>query len=283
MPHEPPCLPRAVPWFSGTHRRWWAKARSASLDPALQSWNASRSFKVWHFQGRALPVKEVTVHSEPLDSGSRLLSWTVGPGAAVLLVVNVPAGATLVARGFSGPDGTGHAVDEESVAGLVSNRSFVLFGSPVASVVLFGTGTVTSVRVVPIDAFINDPGWKLVETVGLPANEAFATTGYPMDPQGPVGAEQAPVHAAIDRVKRGTPDAGWNAITDRGTAVPAFAAPDSSQLVTKELRPLVSAVARMLETVSDPSRHAETSVPVTTSTSIGARRRGFRTLAEQGA
>lgn len=221
-------------------------------------------FKVWHFQGRALPVKEVTVHSEPLDSGSRLLSWTVGPGAAVLLVVNVPAGATLVARGFSGPDGTGHAVDEESVVGLTSNRALVLFGSPVASVVLLGTGTVASVRVVPIDAFINDPGWKLLETVGLPANEAFAATGYPMVPQGPVGAEQAPVNAAIDRVKRGTPDAGWNAITDRGTAVPAFVAPDSSQLVTKELRPLVSAVARMLETVSDPSKHAETSVPVTT-------------------
>lgn len=220
-------------------------------------------FKVWHFEGRALPVREVSVHSEPVDTGARLLSWTLGPGAAVLVVVTVPAGATLIVRGFSGPSGTGHAGDEETVVGPATNRSVVLFGSPVASVLLLGTGTITSARVVPIDAFINDPGWTLVETVGLPVTDAFAATGYPMDPQGPAGAERPPVDAAIERVKRGTPDAGWSALTDRGTPVPAFVAPDASHLVTKELRPLVDAVARMLEQVPDPSKHAAASFPIT--------------------
>ena len=220
-------------------------------------------FKVWHFQGGPLRVREVPMQSEPIDTGARLLSWTLGPGAAVQLIVNVPAGAALTLRGFTGPAGTGHAVDEETVTGPATNRSVVLFGSPVASVLLFGTGTISSTRVLPIDTFINDPGWTLVETVGLPANDAFASTGYPLDPQGPVGGELPPVDAAIRRVKRGTPDASWNALTDRGTAVPAFVAPDPSQLVTKELRPLVDTVARLLEQVADPAKHAEASYPIT--------------------
>lgn len=220
-------------------------------------------FKVWHFQGGPVRVQEVPMQSEPIDTGARLLSWTLGPGAAVQLIANVPAGAALTLRGFTGPAGTGHAVDEETVTGPATNRSVVLFGSPVASVLLFGTGTISSTRVVPIDTFINDPGWKLVETVGLPANDAFAATGYPLDPQGPVGGELPPVDAAIRRVKRGTPDAGWNALTDRGTAVPPFVAPDPSQLVTKELRPLVDTVARLLEQVSDPAKHAEASFLIT--------------------
>ena len=219
-------------------------------------------FKVWHFEGGRVPVQEVPVQSEPAEAGARLLSWNAGPAAAVQLIVNVPVGALLQLRAFTGPSGTGHAVDEESVPGPATNHSVVLFGSPVSSVRLAGTGTVTSTRIVPIHPFIDDDGWKLVETVGLPANEAFAATGYPLDPQGPVGAELPPVDAAIRRVERGTPDAGWSPVTDRGTAVPAFVPPDPSQLVTKELRPLVETIARLLADVPDPAKHAEASYPI---------------------
>lgn len=218
-------------------------------------------FNVWHFEGR-VPIREMSVQGSALDAGARLLSWTVGPGAAVLLVVTVPAGATFTLTGFSGPSASGHAVDEETVVGPVTNRSVVLFGSPVASVKLSGSGTIVSSRIVPIDAFVNDAGWKLVETVGLPAADEFATAGYPLTQQGPPGAQLAPVDAAINRVRRGTPDAGWNSVTDRGTAVPPHVTPDASQLVKKELRPLVGTVARMLESVSDPAAHAAASFPV---------------------
>jgi hypothetical protein len=219
-------------------------------------------FKVWHFEGR-VPTKEMSVSSQALDAGGRLLSWTIGPAAAVQLTVTVPAGASLALRGFSGAAGTGHCADEETVVGPATNRGIVLFGSPIASVTLTGTGTVSAARIVPIQAFVNEPGWKLVETVGLPATEAFATTGYPMDPQGPVGAERPPVEAAIARVLRGSPDAGWSGVTDRGTGVPGFVLPDPTQLVTKELTPLVAIVGRMLQDVSEPSKHALASYPVT--------------------
>jgi hypothetical protein len=231
----------------------WLLHSSVGLPRAL--------FHVWHFEGR-VPTRETAVSTRPLDTGERALSWAAGPAAAVQLNVNAPAGAILVLRGFSGAAGTGHAVDEDTVVGPATNRAVVLVGSPVASVLLIGSGTASVTRVVPIDTFVNDPGWRLVETVGLPVDDSFGPGGYPLDAQGPVGSERPPVDAAVTRVKVGTPDAGWDGVTDRGSAVPAFEAPDPTQLVTEELTPLLEMVRRLLEEVADPAGHADKFFPV---------------------
>jgi hypothetical protein len=174
--------------------------------------------------------------------------------------VNVPAGAALTLRGFTGPAGTGHAVDEETVVGPAQSVG-VLFGSPVASVLLFGTNHQLAAR--RPDRHVHQrSGLELVETVGLPADGAFAATGYPLDPQGRIGAELPPVDAAIRRVQRGTPDAGWNALTDRGCGA-AFRGAGCLTTGHQELRPLVENMARLLEQVSDPAKHAEVAFPIT--------------------
>jgi hypothetical protein len=235
-----------------TSLRWMLHA-SAGMPRAV--------FKVWRFPAR-LSVKEVTAKITALDvEAGRLVAWSDGPAAAVQLLVDVPAAATLGLRAFSGPEGSGHCVDEASVAGPVTGFPVVLLGSPVASVRLSGPGAVTNGRVVPIDALVNDPAWRLVETVGMPVNDAFASSGYPLGPQGPAGAEVPPVEAAIARVVRGTPDSGWSPITDRGTAVPVFVPPDPTHLVTKEADPLVRGIGRLLTDVADPANHAIKSYP----------------------
>jgi hypothetical protein len=218
-------------------------------------------FKVWHFPNR-LPVCEIPVKVSALDFGERMVAWTEGPAAALQLLVTVPAGASLVLSAFSGPGGAGRCVDEDTVAGPATDQAVTLVGNPVASVRLSGSGSVASGRIVPIAAFVNDPGWQLVETVGLPAGDGFAASGYPLDPQGPVGAEKPPIDAAIARLLRGTPDLGWSPLTDRGTPVPPFVSPDPVQLVTKEVAPLVRAIGQLLTDVADPAKHALKSYPV---------------------
>jgi hypothetical protein len=219
-------------------------------------------FHVWRFEGK-LSFKPTIVSQTHLGSG-RLLSWPEGPAAAVQLTLSVPAGSAVLSA-FSAARGAGHLVDQRIVAGPVAALTMTLAGSPVGSIVVEGNATINQTAVIPMNTLVNDPGWRLVERVGLPATSpAFDGSGYPLDPQGPVGSEVDPVEAATRRVKGGTPDTGWPATTDRGTSPEAFVAPDAELLVTKELRPLVDAVAELLRLVAEPSQQAEGEVSIAT-------------------
>jgi hypothetical protein len=213
-------------------------------------------FRVWRFGGK-IGNKTVATTQTSLGTGERVVSWAEGPAAAIALTVTVAAGARLVLRAHSGPLGTGHPVDEETVVGPVTNGSIVLLGSPVASVTASGTGTLnSSAAIISLTELVNAPGWVLLETVGLPVDKEFSGTGYPLDKQGPVGAEQEPVLAAMHRVKFGSPDTGWPNTTDRGTPVTPFVRPDEGVLVQEELKNVRKQVLTLLTEVSDPAEHA---------------------------
>jgi hypothetical protein len=213
-------------------------------------------FHVGRFEGE-VNFEDAEPIQEPIGGG-RLVSWADGRAAvAVELTLSVPGG-TVVLKAHSAARGAGHVVDERSIVGPVPSLTITLTGNPVASVTVMGAATILSVSIVPMQVFVNDPGWKLIETVGLPVSSLlFDASGYPLDPQGPVGAEVDPIDAAARRVKEGTPDVGWPANTDRGAAVTPFTPPDPAALVEKELAPLMEGVNEVFVRGVEPSRQAE--------------------------
>lgn len=218
-------------------------------------------FRVWRFEGKWSPVT-TTVAESRLDANRRLVRWTGGPAALVELNATLATGTQLVVRGHSGPYGAGHAVTEQTLYGPQSSVIVRLAGC-IGSVTLEGVGTIApSARITPLYPFVNDVGWRLLETVGLPADTGWGATGYPPDPQGVPGLERPPVDAAIRRVLEGTPDGGWPGITDRGTAVDAFQPPDPGALVHDELSVVREHVRTLLESVGNPAEHARFTMTV---------------------
>jgi hypothetical protein len=221
-------------------------------------------FRVWRFEGPVRPVP-VTAQRWHLATNRELITWSGGAAAAVLLKVSVPAGRRVTVRGHSRPLGSGRALVEESVTGPAADLDILLYGGPVASVTVHGLGAVSHrIYLVPLVDLINGPGWTLADTVGLPVDDSFSGTGYPLDAQGPPGALRPAMDAAIVRVANGTPDEGWPTATDRGTAVPPFTAPDPATLVLHELEEVRAHVRRLLAEVDDPREHQATrfDVPV---------------------
>jgi len=221
-------------------------------------------FHVWQFQGN-VDFKGTSFHVEPFESG-RLVFWAGGQAAVgVQLTVSVSAGSAIFTA-HSAPRGTGHIVDKKTITGPVTGLNVSLTGNPVVSISVSGSAAITSVAIVPMQDFVNNPGWKLIETVGLPVTSPlYDTSSYPLDPQGPVGAKVDPVSAAIRRLKEGTPDAGWPATTDRSVVVPPFLPPDPSVLVEKELRPLLEGMSEVFNRFGEPSKQTEEFVERSTS------------------
>lgn len=216
-------------------------------------------FQVWGWVG-ALPVRSVTLDVSTTFAGVRVVSWDGGPAAAVQVFVDVAAGATAVLRGHSGPRRSGQVADTETVVGPVTGRSVVLSASAIASVTVTGASAISpDGSLLPHAALLTGAGWRLLERVGLPADKRFDGL-YPTTPQGPAGIDLDPLEAARRRVKAGTPDRGWGAVTDRGAAAPPFRAPDPEVLVIQELSPLLNQVAGMLAEEPAPARHAATLV-----------------------
>lgn len=256
--------PIAGPQEEGLLALRWILHASLGMPRAL--------FHVWQFSGQ-LDQKGLEFQQQSQTSLTRLVTWSGGTAVAVQLTISIPSGPAVL-RAYSAANGTGHVVDEKSIVGPISNLTVSLIGTPVASIVVSSNVSILSATFIPMDNFINHPGWKLVETVGLPVTSPeFDSSGYPLVDQGPVGGEMDPVKAAIRRVKIGTPTVGWPTATDRGMVAPAFSPPDPEILVVKELNPLVGAMAELLTTIGEPSEHAgqEVSVPTKAPISVGGK------------
>lgn len=212
-------------------------------------------FHVWAWAGSSLPVKGVATTVTNDAYGSRRVSFE-GPAAGLQLSATVPVGSTLTIRAMTEADGSGRCVDAITVPGSATATTVVLWGSPIGSAVLVGGGTVTGAVIVPLQQLLDDPSWKLVETIGLPVDKSrFGGTGYPLDPQGVVGAELDPVDDAIRRLKGGE-TAGWPTVTDRGLPIDALRWPDPTEVVKTDLAPLLDALATMLKTAVEPATQA---------------------------
>jgi hypothetical protein len=101
------------------------------------------------------------------------------------------------------------------------------------------------VRVRSLQDVIDDPGWRLVERVGLPADDPWPPTAYRAADQGLVAALTDPTTAALERLARGGPPVGWSPLTESGVLAPTWRAPDHGILVDevrKDLLPRIEAI-----------------------------------------
>ena len=215
-------------------------------------------FKVWQFTGSG-KTEQADFSVETLAGGWRRITW---PGqsmaAAVRVTVDSPGGRVIF-RAHSGFDGTGQVADEETVTNALTGAPITLVGAAIGSVSVLGPGHVTVVELVDLQDLVDHPGWKLVETVGLPVDDRFAGL-YPLDPQGATGDERDPVDAAIRRVELGTPTIGWAATTDLGRPAPGYQPPDPTALVVDELAPVMENLLEMLSVEPERGRQADLSL-----------------------
>ena len=219
-------------------------------------------FHVWRFEGQVefkrLAFRQIQIGDD------NLVTWPEGGAVAVRLILSTPT-SSVVLRAYSGASGTGHIVDQKTIVGPVSSLPVILTGTPASSITITGSASIEDATFVPMQDFVNHPGWNLIETVGLPVSSPlFDSSKYPLSHQGLVGAEEDPVSAAIRRVGEGTPDEGWSGTTDRGTPPEPFIPPDPGTLVTHELMPLLEGMANVLEIVADPVDQAEQEVEIVT-------------------
>ncbi|MCH7230802.1 hypothetical protein L0U85_08060 [Glycomyces sp. L485] len=233
------------------------------IDPELGL--PTTHFKVWHLPKPSTKPEKVDVRSDRAVRDRVLHIWPDERAAAMVRVdLDVSSGRALV-RAHSGPSGSGQVVDEVTAAGPATGVGLTLAGASIRSLTTSPNATVTGVVVLDLQRHVDDPGWKLLEHVGLPVDERFSG-GYPLDRQGPPGALTDPVKAAVRRVERGTPADFWAPTTDSGLPVPPFEPPDPEALVRGELQPTMEQLAQMLREAGDRGRHAryvlEQSVPV---------------------
>lgn len=233
------------------------------IDPKLGL--PATHFKVWHLPKPSTKAEKVDVRSRPIGRDRVLHTWPGERAAAMVrLDLDVGSGRALV-RAHSGPSGSGQVVDEVTASGPATGIGLTLAGASIRSITTGPNTTVTGAVVLDLQRHVDDPGWRLLEYVGLPVDKRFSG-GYPLDPQGPPGALTDPVKAAIRRVDRGTPADFWPPATDSGLPAPPFAPPDPEALVRGELEPTMKQLAEMLRLTGDRSHHAgfviEQSMPV---------------------
>jgi hypothetical protein len=241
-------------WGSAIDTRDGAKAALRwMIDPKLGL--PHNHFKVWHLPQPETKGEGVDPLFRQIRPGEALYTWP-GSRAAAMVRVTLDIGSGQVRiRAHSGPSGSGQVADEERVTGPGTGVGVTLSGPSLKSVTVHGDARVTGMMVLDLHRHVNDPGWKLLELVGLPVDERFDPE-YPLDPQGPPGDLVEPREAAIRRVKRGTPVDFWPSTTDTGLSVPPFEPPDPETLVFDELKPTMEQLAEMLRRTGDRSRHA---------------------------
>ncbi len=118
------------------------------------------------------------------------------------------------------------AVASEPAPGPVTLR---IRASGIRQFVVRG-GTATAVRGESVRAALADD-WTVIETVGLPVDDAWNGSSYPLDKQGRTGSEQPPPDAALDRLHRGQAPVGWPGQTATARMVPAWLPPDPERFL----------------------------------------------------
>lgn len=193
-------------------------------------------FTVWvrlpHDEAKQVDVQESTV-----DGGTRL-SWR---GAAAIIQVSCDVVDPSRAVGlFASRGGLSlrETVGAVSVRQPNGGRVSLDVRTPGATRALLVNGTNPQVGIRLLQDVLDDPGWRELERVGLPADDPWAGTAYRPTPQGLVTALTDPVTAALERLDRGSPPIGWEVATETGRLAPTWAAPDPTRLV-EEIRKTV--------------------------------------------
>lgn len=212
----------------------------------------SEPFKVW--RRPAMPLaKEKDLQAEvvQLPPLFTLLQFPE-PMASISLFLRTPAPATVVAMTIDGAPTLDRVTDVKSKP-LPANGVWRVefYGARITGLLISGFATFDTLRGITQTAATDLKDWELVETVGLPVDEAewAALAGQSHGvKQGLVGAELPAVVAAADRFKRGVNPLGWWPTFPNGHVAPDWDMPDPLDLVKEagaELLPMLREVASL--------------------------------------
>ena len=139
------------------------------------------------------------------------------------------------------------AVASETAPGPVTLR---IRGSGIRQFVVSG-GTATAVRGESVRAALADD-WTVHETVGLPVDDAWNGSTYPLDKQGIAGSEQPPTDAALDRLRRGLAPIGWPGQTATARMVPPWQPPDPERFLAGPAAAMVAQARPLFDAGVEP-------------------------------
>ncbi len=211
----------------------------------------SEPFKVWRRPALPLGKPETVAFEElTLPPFFKILQFDT-PLSVVRLTVHSSAGGTVSVGALAGPP-----IFDALIS--IQTRTLAAGGSETLE---FNAGLITGLALIGVSSYDPPTGsaveaiskvddWKLVETVGLPVNEAdWAALGQRHGvKQGLVGAEMPAIDAAVDRYKRGINPLGWWPVFPDATPAPAWQLPDPAKLVAEsatELLPMLHDAAAL--------------------------------------
>jgi hypothetical protein len=210
----------------------------------------SEPFKVWRRPATPL-AEEKAVQAEvvQLPPLYALLQFPE-PMASISLFLRAPAPATIFAMTIDGAPTLDRVTDVKSKA-LPANGVWKVefFGARITGLVISGSATFDTLRGITQAAATDVKNWELVETVGLPVDEAEWAALAGQDhgvKQGLVGAQLPAAEAAADRFRRGVNPLGWWPTFPNGHVAPDWDMPDPLDLVKEagiELLPMLRQVA----------------------------------------
>ena len=217
------------PIFAEARKRGSHVALRWVINPALGI--PLEPFTVWRrpvrFRERAEPIANL----HPVGGDT---FWWDGLTEMMLVEVDVDAAVTLF--GLSSKD------HEAIVVASGGPGTIVLAGGAMLGVRASRPGAIQRARGLALNRMANGDGWKPIERVGLPLENALlAASYYKAEQQGPFPAFTDPVSAAIDRIMRWAPVVGWSTLA----GLAPWRAPDAKRLVAEfnaELLPDLVAV-----------------------------------------
>lgn len=119
--------------------------------------------------------------------------------------------------------------------------------APGATTAVLVNGRNPVARIERLADVVNDDAWKPLEVVGLPVDQPWSGTLYDTSDQGPVAAPVDPVEAAVIRLVRGGPIAGWGPVTQTGHPAPPWVAPDPKLLVEEVRKTLLPELMQLYD------------------------------------
>lgn len=190
-------------------------------------------FTVWARTAPDEVAESVEVDLTPVGDGMQL-SWREPAGRVLIDVAAVsqtsPVTITLFWRTRTEESIT--AIRSVMPAGGRVRVDMRTSGATCALLTNVSSGDDPVVQIVSLNAIVDADDWEEIEHVGLPIDEAgLADTDYDGLKQGLVATPQEARDAAVDRLARGAPRAGWFPALPSGMAAPPWQAPDSARLV----------------------------------------------------
>jgi hypothetical protein len=204
----------------------------------------SGPFKVWALEDQSKFAPEsIAFTTYVTPEGYRAVTWSK---AMVWVALRMNAGsAASAAFGFFGAPLIANVNCWTAVAAGGPQTIILSGASAITGVLLANTVTASAFSGVPA-AIGEGDGWRLIETVGLPVETPeWSGSGWDV-PQGMTGALVSPGAAALQRLARGAPPAGWWPELRPGTPAPPWAPPRFPELIRELNEDLLARVATLL-------------------------------------